>query len=129
MRNRIAICLLTFSGCILLHGVAHGQGRRTYEPSSPTVSPYLNLLRSNLGPLPNYHSLVRPQMRQQSFNRGATQVLDYNRRQINSIENSPVIQRGAIQVRQAGVRPTGLVGRFQYFSHFYAQPQASGRSR
>lgn len=129
MRIRTAVSVLMFLGCILLHGVAHGQGRRTYEPSSPTVSPYLNLLRSNLGPLPNYHSLVRPQMRQQAFNRGATQVLDYNRRQINSIENSPVLQQRPIQVREAGIRPTGLVGRFQYFSHFYAQPQASGRSR
>jgi hypothetical protein len=44
------------------------QGARRYQPSRPTVSPYLNLYRNNVGPLPNYYSLVRPQLNQQTLN-------------------------------------------------------------
>ncbi len=101
MRNRIAISLLTLWGCFLLHGVVRGQAQRRYQPNSPTVSPYLNLLRTNLGPLPNYHSLVRPQLNQQNFNRGASQVMDYNLRQMTRIENTPLPEQGPIQVRKA----------------------------
>jgi hypothetical protein len=63
-------------------------------------------------------------LRQREFNRSARQVLDYNLQQIRDIEGSPATQQGAIEVREAGVRPTGVVGRFQYFSHFYTPPQA-----
>jgi hypothetical protein len=39
-----------------------------YQPSSPTVSPYLNLTRFNSGSMPNYYSLVRPLQQQRTFN-------------------------------------------------------------
>lgn len=39
-----------------------------YQPSSPTVSPYLNLTRFNGGGLPNYYALVRPRIQQREFN-------------------------------------------------------------
>jgi hypothetical protein len=48
---------------------SYGQQLRRYQPSSPTISPYMNLLRTNVGPLPNYYSLVRPQLNQLEFNR------------------------------------------------------------
>lgn len=59
--------------CVVLVAIAathevRGQGVRRYQPSRPTVSPYLNLYRNNTGPLPNYYSLVRPQLNQQAFN-------------------------------------------------------------
>ncbi|MCA9236069.1 MAG: hypothetical protein KDA44_11395 [Planctomycetales bacterium] len=41
---------------------------RRYQPSTPTVSPYLNLTRQNNSGLPNYYGLVRPQLNQQAFN-------------------------------------------------------------
>jgi len=44
------------------------QGVRRFQPSRPTVSPYMNLFRNNTGPLPNYYSLVRPQIQQEAFN-------------------------------------------------------------
>lgn len=61
-----AFAVLLFSH--LSAPTAHGQAR--YQPATPTVSPYLNLLRNNVGGgLPNYYSLVRPQLQQQAFNR------------------------------------------------------------
>ena len=56
----VVLALLAAADC-------RGQTPR-YQPSRPTVSPYLNLFRNNTGPLPNYYSLVRPQLYQQSFN-------------------------------------------------------------
>jgi hypothetical protein len=41
---------------------------RPYEPSIPTISPYLSLLRPDIGPLPNYHGLVLLMLRQQELN-------------------------------------------------------------
>lgn len=41
---------------------------RRYQPSSPTVSPYLDLTRPNFGGVSNYYSLVRPQQQQRAFN-------------------------------------------------------------
>ncbi len=65
--------LLHLSGTVIVLALLGGsasfaQGVRRYEPSRPTISPYLNLFRNNTGPLPNYYSLVRPQLQQQAFN-------------------------------------------------------------
>ena len=127
MRHRIGLTICTLWGCLLLLGPAHAQGLGTYEPSSPTVSPYLNLLRSNFGPLPNYHSLVRPQLRQQTFNREASREIQYNLRQLNALSQTPPGQEptGNIRVRQSQVAPTGLPGQFQYFSHYFPPPRSA----
>ena len=43
-----------------------------YQPDRPTVSPYLNLLRSDVGPVTSYYGMVRPQLNQQAANTTTT---------------------------------------------------------
>jgi hypothetical protein len=59
-----------------------------YQPSRPTVSPYLNLFRNNTGPLPNYYSLVRPQLYQQDFNQRQTQMMEQQGAAIGSLQTT-----------------------------------------
>jgi len=63
--TRIAGAILATS---LLANSGISQELRRYQPSTSTVSPYLNLGRFNTGGLPNYYSLVRPIRRQNQFN-------------------------------------------------------------
>jgi hypothetical protein len=46
----------------------HAQRPAQYQPARPTISPYARLLQTNVGPIPNYYSLVRPQLQQRAFN-------------------------------------------------------------
>jgi hypothetical protein len=99
---------------------AWGQNRgRTYQPTRPTTSPYLNLLRTDSGPLPNYQSLVRPQLEQQEFNRRASRDIAYNLRQITTLEAA---QQAPLRIGEAQVRPTGVFGQFQFYSHYFPSP-------
>jgi hypothetical protein len=64
-----------------------------YQPARPTVSPYLNLFRNNTGPLPNYYSLVRPQLQQQDFNQRQLTAQQQQNAAIGALE---------VQARQMG---------------------------
>ena len=86
---------------------------------SPTLSPYLNLLRDgglDGGGLPNYHTFVRPtleqqrvnQQQQRSINRVGSEVRAVNRQLISD------------PLRSAGLRPTGHQTTYMYHSHYYA---------
>jgi len=59
----IAALAMIFTG--IGSSAVHAQVRR-YQPASPTVSPYLNLVRPE-GALPNYYSQVRPQQQQRQL--------------------------------------------------------------
>lgn len=65
--------------CLGLSPIASAQ---RYQPSRPTVSPYMNLLRNNNSPIPNYYSFVRPHQNQTAFNE---QQLDLQSRQNGEI--------------------------------------------
>jgi len=76
---------------------SHAQYQRRYEPSRPTVSPYLNLFRFNNSVIPNYQSLVRPEQQaqrfkqqQQQFDRQQTQALDQLRANVRVLQQPPV---------------------------------------
>lgn len=94
---------------------ARGQGMQRYQPSRPTVSPYMNLFRNNVGPLPNYYSLVRPQLNQLAFN---DQVLA---QQIQQNASLTLLQS---QAGQQGVTPTGKSSWFMTYGRqtFMAAP-------
>jgi len=108
--------------------VGHAQVRR-YEPSRPTVSPYLNLFRDQTGILPNYQALVRPQLlqnetnqRQRAINqRGAAEALnlqaqlyDIQQRQAAELQMSPTGKNAWFQ------RPSQR-NQFMNTSRFYSQ--------
>ncbi len=61
-----------------------------YQPATPTVSPYLNLTLFNNGGLPNYHALVRPQIRQREFNMQQQALMQQQSRQLVALQNQVV---------------------------------------
>jgi hypothetical protein len=111
---------------------APAQGVRSYRPSRPTVSPYLNLLRTNTsGGLPNYYSLVRPMQQQRELNL---------REQASRRQQAVTLGRleQGIQTNRAAIRGTGTGSWFMnqgtrssHFnsSHYYPAPAGGGRQR
>jgi len=96
-----------------------------YSPA-PTVSPYLNLFREDLGGQSdlNYQTLVRPQLRQQAIN---------DRQQRESMEMARRLQSIGAQsdFNPAGSTtqpPTGHQTVFMYYGHYYPTMQ-QGRRR
>jgi hypothetical protein len=81
---------------------------KRYEPSRPTVSPYLNLFRQNeTNPfLPNYFSLVRPLEQQYRINQEQQRQLQQQNQSIGRLQSNVT----SIERRQAEgvlVAPTG----------------------
>ena len=97
-------------------GKALGSKSSSYQSilNRPVISPYLNLLRPNAGPLPNYHTWVRPQLEQQEFN-------DQQTRQVQSLQRQVMSNRmgGDRNTGSSGLRPTGHGSTFMNYSHFY----------
>lgn len=88
-----------------------------YQPDRPTVSPYLNLLRSDVGPVTSYYGMVRPQLNQQAANqRSAAQTRSLGM---------------AIQSLQAAntttTSGTGTGAVFRNRSHFFPSKQIGPR--
>ncbi|WP_146397898.1 hypothetical protein [Pseudobythopirellula maris] len=78
--------MLALLGAALgLTALAEPAAGQRYQPSRPTVSPYLDLLRQNNSPVPNYYSLVRPKQRQYEFNRQQQNALERNSRAIQEL--------------------------------------------
>lgn len=93
-----------------------GQDIPRYAPKRPTISPYLNLLRGNEGPLPNYYSLVRPQLDQRSSDTRISHSSQSNDLAIRSL--SSIVER-----TESG--PTGTGSVFNNRSHFYPRSTTS----
>ncbi len=96
----------------------HGQDVPRYTPQRPTVSPYLNLLRNDNGALPNYHSLVRPQLNQLSYDRQMSRVARSQSLQIQSLSEV---------AGETTAGPTGTGSVFNNRSHYFPRKQMSGR--
>jgi hypothetical protein len=86
-------------------GIGGYSGR--YQPSRPTISPYLNLYRTQRGPIPNYHLYVRPILQQQ---------------QINAQQSAAVnqLQQGLQETQHTQHGPTGIGAGYRNFSHYYS---------
>ncbi len=102
-----------------------------YTPSTPTTSPYLNLLNRNGSAATNYYGLIRPLQNQQSVNEAQSQAVSSQEQQIKNVKD----QQEAFE--QPKVKPTGTAGwfkqdgtnpQFQQASHYYGQ-WPSGKSR
>ena len=86
-----------------------GQDIPRYSPQRPTISPYLNLMRDDNGSLPNYYSLVRPQLFQQSFD---NRVLKTARAQERAVQKLSDV------ANTETTGPTGTGSTFGNLSHF-----------
>lgn len=111
--------------------LAQAQRVPRYTPATPTLSPYLGLLRNNNGAIPNYFAFVRPIQRQQQINQQAAvqlqkQALEIERTQ----EEFNQLEVGATG-KGAWFYNTGTRNQFNQRSHYYGQwPQPrSARGR
>ena len=74
--------------------------QRRYEPSRPTVSPYLNLFRFNNSVIPNYQSLVRPEQQAQRFRQQQLQLDRQQQQELQRLQsNVRVLQQPRSQFR------------------------------
>jgi hypothetical protein len=85
-----------------------------YQPTRPTISPYLNLLRRNAGPLPNYYSLVRPQLQQLETNRQQQAVNSQHRGELQTLN------RQVLTISESPAASTGTGAVFRNYSHYYS---------
>jgi|SoiMethySBSTD1v2_1073268.scaffolds.fasta_scaffold833757_1 hypothetical protein len=115
----------SFSGARI--GLGAGTSTRGSKPfsglsSSPTVSPYLNLFRTDLntGSNFNYSTLVEPQLQQQQMNQQLQRATLQNNRRIQSI----AAQADFNPQGSKDEYPTGHQTVFGYYGHYYQQPQA-----
>jgi hypothetical protein len=129
----MAIAVLASAWLLVDAGASYGQYQRRYEPSRPTVSPYLNLFRFNNSVVPNYQSLVRPeqealrfQQRQQIYDRQQTQQMNQLRSNVTQLQQAPVAREliaptghGAWFQREGGAS-------FQNTSGYYSQSGGAG---
>lgn len=96
--------------------------RRSWSPS-PTLSPWLDLFRADLGVLDPYNSLVRPRLEFQEQLR--RQQLDLARQAAGL---SAVRQQMIQSSRPMPIRPTGAASVFMDYSHYYPGFQGSAHA-
>ena len=86
-----SLALGHFGGLVVLCAATASMGQvRRYEPSRPTVSPYLNLFRQNdVNPfLPNYYSFVRPLQQQYQVNQQQQLLLQQQGQEIGQVQSN-----------------------------------------
>ena len=109
---------------------SNGQDIPRYSPSRPTISPYLNLLRNDSGSLPNYYSLVRPQLFQQSFD---NRILRENRAQERDVQRLSELTSAETAGQTGSGSTFGDLSHFGDRSHYYpvkqTYPVRQSRSR
>lgn len=83
----------------------------------PTVSPYLNLLREDLSDpsIPNYQTLVQPQLKQIEFQQAQQRQNDIVYRQLQQVQARAGFNPQGSQV----MLPTGHATTFQYYGSYY----------
>lgn len=88
-----------------------------YLYNRPTVSPYLNLTRTDTGNfMPNYHTLVRPQVDQRNAQAAQSAHLESLNRRVQKI------QQEQMQMMREQKLMTGHPVRFNSYLHFYPDP-------
>ena len=102
-----AICTTVSSSPLLAQGIPR------YRPSRPTVSPYINLLRRDSGPLPNYYTYVRPLQDQAAINQQQATLIRQNQMSLNNVQGQ------VLRMQESTVRSTGTGGGFMNYSHYY----------
>lgn len=107
----LAIALLAGAWLLVDAGASYGQYQRRYEPSRPTVSPYLNLFRFNNSVIPNYQSLVRPEQDALRFKQ-QQQIYDRQQsRKLNQLQSTVQVLQQPVATEL--VAPTGKNAWFQ----------------
>lgn len=117
----LTIVSLAAAAWIVTGGDIRAQSPGGYAPSSPTLSPWLNLYQQNKGPLDSYHSFVRPEME--------LRATIAQQRAINRTFGADIreLRSDALRPDQSKMHATGSNATFMQYSHYYFQnPSASG---
>jgi len=128
MRQTVRLICFVTVGWLAL--VTAAQAQTFYQPQmqgrgrmySPTVSPYLNLLRRDGSAAINYQTLVRPQMQQIRTNLGNAAAIEGLERSAHAMTTRSSARGDASDL----VRPTGQSARFFDYGHFYGQIPIGG---
>src|SRR4051812_29542348 len=125
MSTNLKSCLAisVAASCLVLASATAGTGQQRYQPSTPTVSPYLNLFQNQRNgqfnrALPNYYTLVRPQLQQQQVNQTQQKLIQQQDSTIEQLQGNVQI----FEQKQNG--PTVVTGHSSWFlntSGYYAR--------
>lgn len=85
--------------CVWVGVTCSAQVRR-YQPRTPTVSPYNNLVGVNNSALPNYYAFVRPKLLQRAFNLQEQALRQQQAGSLRRLQND--VQRGLQPVAPTG---------------------------
>ncbi len=130
--RRLAISTLASGLLVLAASASYGQVQRRYQPSRPTVSPYLTLFRPNNNVIPNYESLVRPEQEALRFRQRQQQYDGHQSQQLNQLKSTVQVMQQPAGSSEL-VAPTGKGSwfnrqggsSFQNTSRFYSQAGGS----
>jgi hypothetical protein len=112
---RIALVAAVLVAWLAQDALAQAPPRR-YQPARPTISPYLNLFRPEVSPLPNYYSFVRPQFQERDF-QGRQQAIN-----VQQQAEIQTVNQGLLQIAEPSIPSTGRGGTFRNYSHFFRAP-------
>ena len=90
--------------------------------SRPPLSPWLQLFRRDVGPLPNYHQFVRPEQRLRQTLTQQETALRWQGAQIRSLQGQATAGQ-----RTGMPQPTGTGSVFLDYSHYYPGFRSAGR--
>jgi hypothetical protein len=97
-----------------------GSSYQSGMPSTPRISPYLDLFRRDSGPLDNYHTFVQPQKELSETLRRQEAALQRQNAAVHSLGQQVTrLQRGD------GMRATGTGSVFMNLSHYYPLSRAA----
>jgi hypothetical protein len=101
----------------------------SYQPSRPTLSPYLYLTRPQAGPFPNYQTFVEPARNQQQFNQAQQTQVTQLQTQVQQQQQQQELQQQKLkQIGAAVMTPTGVGSVNNNLSHYYPSASAAGGS-
>jgi hypothetical protein len=116
------------TGFFFLGSTASEAQVRRYEPSRPTVSPYLNLFRERTGVVPNYYTLVRPlqdqyhvNQLQQQYMRQQNQVIQQLQSEVYGLQRNPASPMVAPTGKGSWFGQASTRNSFMNTSRFYSQ--------
>ena len=107
------LMLASVLGVFVAASSASAQYAPRYRPARPTLSPYLNLFRSDAGLLDNYNTFVRPQQQLRETLRRQDLMSQRQGAALNALG-----QR-VTQQQDPALRPTGHQSSFMNYSHYY----------
>jgi hypothetical protein len=121
-KSALALLTLVFGFSCAREGAAQVQ---RYQPQRPTVSPYLNLTRLDVSPLPNYYAFVRPEIQQRQVNVQQQSFILRQQGEILGLQRQ-MIQPGGPQMIQPGGPSTGTGSGFMVTGNLHSYLNTTG---